>query len=186
MRTSTTATLVACVALTCVTIQQLDSKPQDAKTARAADFGFGLQAAGTYLGQYTVPTPEGLHHLDVLNTFNADGTFVVSPGDMFGDGDPDFVGFRSPFHGSWSRSGPRKIQWKGIVFAFDGLGNLGSPQYAGGAYFRISGETRWDKEYQNMEGESLFEVLMEGQDPLNDEAAFSIPMTFAMRRINAQ
>lgn len=179
--------LIASVVLACVVAQQVESKRHSSEAAAVANFGFGLKTAGTYLGEFVVPTPDGGEiTLPILNTFHADGTFVDSVGDMFGGGDPGFNGLRSPFHGTWTRSGPREIQWTGLVFIFDDLGNLGAPVYFGGGFLRVTGETRWDEDYQNMEGESLLEVFMPDQDPLCDDAVLAIPSTFTMRRVNAQ
>ena len=187
MKKPTTIILLAGVALACVAARQVESNRQNHYPDQADNFGFGLKVAATYFGNYIVHFPDDTSSsLLVINTLHADGTLVVAPADMFGNGVPAVSGMRSTFQGSWVPSGQKKILWSGLVFAFDQSGNLGAPVWGNGGLMRISGETTWDKSYQNMWGDGTLEIFLPEQNPLHGTPIATFPITFELERVNAR
>lgn len=194
MRTSKSIVLLASIVLACAAVQQLDSKPHSRHADKVADFGFGLHIAGSYFGEFVVQLPNEPPEPAVLalNTITADGTFIVTGADIYGNGDPDpeTPGLRSVTHGSWVRTGKRTTTWNSLILAFDKTGMLGDPAFAEATILRMSGVTEFSKDYRSITGNGTIEVFWPdlGLDPLDLDvkSPVSFPMSLTFERIDAR
>lgn len=185
MKTYKPVMLLACIALTCLAIHRLDSKPNNAQADKAADFGFGLQAAGVWIGEYIAYLPETTPPILALWTLYADGSFTAVSPELHGNGNPGLFGLRTPLEANWTRIGPRRIAYTGLYFATDDTGRLGVPALGNGAILKLNGVTEFEKGFMKSGGEGTISVYRAGQDPLGsvEEPILSFPMTFQWRRI---
>ena len=187
MKASKTITLFACIALACIAVQKVTSKPDSAQAAKITDFGFGLKMAGSWYGSFQAVIPDAPPPLLAVYTVTADGGGVVASPEMHGAGFPALLGLRTTFHLTWTRTGIRETTWTGLDFALDEDGNLGVPAYGGAGIVRISGVGQFDKDFQTYSGTGMIDAFMADQDPLdaNEEPVVSIPIVYEYRRINA-
>jgi len=186
MRSSKPLALLACIGLTLLTVQTLDSKTGDALDAKVADFGFGLKIAGSYFGSFT-PKIDGAQPVPCVFTTNADGGCTAMTAELHGLGNPGLFGKNGVHHMSWTKTGLRETTWKGIVLGFDQNGALGSPLWNGAAYFLVNGVGVFDRKLQTYTGEGFTKGYAFDQDPLDPEAepVAYYEWSFSFRRINA-
>ena len=187
MRKTTSIIVLAGVVLACVAVQQVESKRPSPEAKAVANFGFGLKMAGSWYGSFQAAIPDPPPPMPVVYTVSADGGGVVASPEMHGSGAPAFLGLRTTFHLTWTRTGRMETTWTGIDFAMDEDGNLGVPAYGGAGILRISGVGQFDKYFQTYTGTGMIDAFMANQDPLdpNEEPVVSIPIVYEYRRINA-
>jgi hypothetical protein len=150
-----------------------------------ANFGFGLRIAGSYLVEFEQQPPIPRPPVPALLTLSADGGMTVTDVQtLFGDGDPAFVGFRSPIHGTWRMAGNGEVVFRMVGFGYDEDGNLGAPALGGGSILRTTGRIYFSEDI--LTGDADVDIFAPGQDPLDpgEAPAFTIVIAIEGRLID--
>jgi hypothetical protein len=136
--------------------------PGDSACWGWGDYLFGQRIAGSYLNTFAIPSSGATG--TTMTTLAADGTGIVTPGNMFAGvaGEPG-VAFAGPYHTVWERTGWREITWRHMFYGYN--------NQTGEIVFiiRADGTTIFDEDFGGSHGDMIYEVFAPDQllDPLD-------------------
>ena len=149
------------------------------------DFGFGKRIAGTWVhDEFMVDFGDGnpipFPTFRLIQTMNADGTYVHSSTSQaeFDEVEPRHVTqFEGTAHGSWRRTGPRRIETIQLATEDGPDGTLN--------YTRVRVFARLSRDFNSIEASAITDILDPEDDPLDPDATVMLRLisTFRGRKL---